>query len=369
MVRTMIKFLDLKKQNELVGDELSIALSDIVESAYFIGHPVISEFERKFADFLGIKHCVGVGNGTDALEISLETLMLPKDCEIIVPANSFIATSEAVLRLGHKVVFADVDAETACISPASIRSKITSKTAAVIAVHLYGQPCDMRSIKSLCEENNLKLVEDCAQSHGAKFDGSCVGTFGDIAAFSFYPGKNLGAFGDAGAIVTNSDPLYHRAKMVGNHGRTEKYLHEFAGRNSRLDAIQAAVLNVKLNELGNWLGRRNEIARIYRQEIVNPDVIFFNEIDNCYHSFHLFVVRVPDRSLAERVLTDNQIGFGVHYPVPLHLQPAHAGICKKGDMPVTESLAEEIISLPIGEHLSDEDVKKVASVMNAIRFA
>jgi dTDP-4-amino-4,6-dideoxygalactose transaminase len=364
----MVKFLDLKKQNGLLKEELSNAVSEVVDSAHFIGHPVIAEFESNFASFLGGKFCVGVGNGTDALEIAIESLSLPKGSEVIVPANSFIATSEAVVRLGCKVIFADVDINTASICPKSIISKITAKTAAVIVVHLYGQPCDMGKIKDLCDEKGLKLIEDCAQSHGARFNGACVGTFGDVAAFSFYPGKNLGAFGDAGAIVTSDESIYKYCKMVSNHGRMEKYLHEFPGRNSRLDAIHASVLNVKLTKLQQWLDRRNEIANIYREEITNPGVSFFYKRENSYHSYHLFVIRVSDRIRLSGELDNHKIEYGIHYPVPLHLQPAHEGINVEGDMPVTESLAAEIISLPIGEHLSDSEVREVITVINAIKF-
>lgn len=360
----MVKFLDLKKQNDLLKDELSRAVSTVVESAHFIGHPVIREFESKFADFVGSKYCVGVGNGTDALEIAIESLLLPSGSEIIVPANSFVATSEAVVRLGYKVVFADVDVSTGSICPQSIASKIGKKTRAIIVVHLYGQPCDMGSITDICKINDLKLIEDCAQSHGAKYDGVCVGAFGDVAAFSFYPGKNLGAFGDAGAVVTSDDAIHKYCRMVANHGRTEKYLHEFSGRNSRLDAIHAAVLNEKLAKLPQWLDRRNEIASIYRDEITNPGVIFFDRAKNYYHSYHLFVIRASNRNLLLKALDDHEIEYGIHYPVPLHMQPAHEGINAVGDLPITESLAAEIISLPIGEHLSDLEVREVTSVIN-----
>jgi dTDP-4-amino-4,6-dideoxygalactose transaminase len=364
----MIKFLDLKKQNGLLKEELSRAISEVVDSANFIGHPVISDFEDNFSNFLGGKFCVGVGNGTDALEIAIESLFLPKGSEIIVPANSFIATSEAVVRLGYKIVFADVEINTASICPKSIISKITSNTSAIIVVHLYGQPCDMKKIKDICKGSKIKLIEDCAQSHGAKFNDACVGTFGDVAAFSFYPGKNLGAFGDAGTVVTNDETIYKYCKMVSNHGRKEKYLHEFPGRNSRLDGIHAAVLNVKLNKLKQWLDRRNEIANIYREEITNPAISFFDERENCFHSYHLFVIKVSDRNGLLAGLDRQKIEYGIHYPVPLHLQPAHKGINIEGDMPIVERLADEIISLPIGEHLSDSDVRQVISVINSIRL-
>jgi dTDP-4-amino-4,6-dideoxygalactose transaminase len=364
----MIKFLDLKKQNELVKEDLSREINNVMESAYFIGHPIIAEFEKNFAKFLGVKFCVGVGNGTDALEIAIESLNLPKGSEIIVPANSFIATSEAVVRLGHKVIFADVELNTASICPESIISKITKDTRAIIVVHLWGQPSNMDKIKEICQINKLKLIEDCAQSHGAKFNDNCVGTFGDVSAFSFYPGKNLGAFGDAGAVVTNDKEIYKYSKMVSNHGRVEKYFHEFPGRNSRLDGIHAAVLNVKLKNLKSWLKRRNQIAALYRNEIANPDILLFDSLPNCYHSYHLFVIRVPDRDKLSSYFDKHNIEYGVHYPVPLHLQPAHQGTNIEGDMPNAESLSEQIISLPIGEHLDDFEVRQVIEVINACNF-
>ena len=231
----MVKFLDLKSQYDSIKDEIDEAIKNVISETAFIGGKYVEQFEKEFAEFCQAKYCQGVANGTDALEIVIEALDLPKGSEIIVPANSFIASSESVTRSGHKVVFCDCDESNYTISIPSLKSKITPNTKAIIAVHLYGHPCDMDEILAIAKEHNLKVIEDCAQSHGAEYKGKRVGAIGDAGTFSFYPGKNLGAYGDGGAIVTNDKELATKCKMIANHGRIEKYNHEFEGRNSRLD--------------------------------------------------------------------------------------------------------------------------------------
>ena len=358
----MIKFLDLPHQYQTIKPEIDNAVASVLADGAFIGGKYLDSFEKNFAEFLGASHCIGVGNGTDALEIALEAIGVKKDDEIIVPANSFIASSEAVTRAGCKVVFCDCNAKDFTISIEDLSEKITSKTRAIIAVHLYGHPCDMDTLMEVGRENDIKIIEDCAQAHGAKYKGKSIGTFGDISTFSFFPGKNLGAYGDAGAIVTNNKELADKCRMIKNHGRREKYSHEFEGRNSRLDGLQAAILDVKLKHLASWIFRRNEIAAIYSRSLASVEKIKLPEVESwIYHAYHLYVVRVSERDSLQDFLKSQQIATGVHYPIALPNLPAYKylGLPKTAN-PNASQFESEILSLPVGEHLSDEDVYYVA---------
>ena len=259
----MIKFLDLKDQYIGIQTEIDNVIKKIINESAFIGGKYSKKFEEEFAIYQEAKYCVGVGNGTDGLEIVLEALNLTKNSEIIVPANSFISTAEAVTRTGHKVVFCDCNKDNYTISIPSLKSKITPNTKAIMAVHLYGHPCDMDEILDIAKLNDLKVIEDCAQAHGAEYKGKKIGGIGDAGVFSFYPGKNLGAYGDGGAIITNNDQIAKKTRMIANHGRIEKYNHEFEGRNSRLDGIQAGILSVKLKYIDKWTEARINLAKYY----------------------------------------------------------------------------------------------------------
>lgn len=358
----MVKFLDLKKQYESIQKEIDDAIANVIRDSAFIGGKYVEKFEEEFARYCQAKYCLGVANGTDALEIAIEALDLPKNSEIIVPANSFIASSEAVTRSGHKVVFCDCDTNNYTISIESLKTKITSSTRAIVAVHLYGHPCDMDEVLEIAKKYNLKVIEDCAQAHGAEYKGKRVGAIGDVGTFSFYPGKNLGAYGDGGAIVTNNENIAKKCKMIANHGRIEKYNHEFEGRNSRLDGLQAAVLSAKLRHLDSWTNRRIVLAGEYIQGlsdingIVVPSVA---EWAKCV--FHLFVVRVEDRNTIQKCLAECSIQTGVHYPISLPCLEAYRYLGhSKGDFKA-DLLAEQIISLPVGEHLDS-----VEAVVQAI---
>ena len=261
----MIKFLDLSAQYQSIKPEIDQAIQAVISESAFIGGHYVKQFEKEFSDYIDVKHCVGVGNGTDAIEIALEALNMPGGSEVIVPANSFIASSEAVTRQGHRVVFADADKDSYVLSIEDVKKRITPNTKAIMAVHLYGHPCDMDALLGLAEEHNLYIIEDCAQAHGAEYKGKKVGSIGHVATFSFYPGKNLGAYGDGGAITTNDDELAKKARMIANHGRIAKYDHDFEGRNSRLDGIQAAILSVKLKYLNAWTEQRIKIADLYME--------------------------------------------------------------------------------------------------------
>ncbi len=262
-----VKFLDLSKQYQRIKRDIDSAIAEVIGQTAFISGEYATRFERAFAEYQHVQHCIGCANGTDALEIAIEALQLPRGSEIIVPANTFIASSEAVTRAGHRVVFCDCSPEDYTISPASIRAKLTPRTSAILVVHLYGQPCDMDAVLDVATELRLRVVEDCAQAHGAEYRGRRIGSIGDIGTFSFYPGKNLGAYGDAGAIVTNDETLALRARMIANHGRIGKSDHQFEGRNSRIDGIQAAILLAKLLYLDEWIERRQAIARRYQIEL------------------------------------------------------------------------------------------------------
>lgn len=359
----MIKFLDLKKQYLSIKDEVDIAIQGIIQDTAFVGGKKVQEFENNFATYHGAKYCIGVGNGTDALEIALWSLNLPKGSEVIVPANSFIATSEAVSRNGLKIVFADCK-EDYTISVDSIKKLIGNNTSCIIPVHLYGQPCDIDEIVSIAKEYSLKVIEDSAQAHGAIYKDKKIGTFGDLATFSFYPGKNLGAYGDGGAIITNNQDLELRCRMYANHGRSSKFAHEVEGINSRLDGIQAAVLDVKLKHLDNWIQRRNEIATYYIENINNKNIILPKIKKNITHVYHLFVIRSNNRDLLKKHLQDNNIQSGIHYPVALPKLKAYENHTQNCDSFFACNSDSKLLSLPIGEHLSDEEIKIVVDVVN-----
>lgn len=356
----MIKFLDLSKQYFSIKKEVDHAVSSVLNEASFIGGPHLKSFEENFARYVGAQNCVGVGNGTDALEIAIEALDLPKNSEILVPANSFIASSEAVTRTGHKVVFVDACPNSYVISLEDVKKKITSKTSAIIAVHLYGHPCDMDGLVDIARGADLKIIEDCAQAHGAKFKGKTVGSLGDIATFSFYPGKNLGAYGDGGAITSNDKALAESCRMIANHGRIAKYEHQFEGRNSRLDALQASILNVKLNHIENWTAKRVEIADYYIANLSNhPEICLPIRQPWADHVYHLFVIRVSDREALKKFLYDNGVETGVHYPTALPKLKAYELHRQRNEKMLCSIHDSTLLSLPIGDHLSERDVDYV----------
>ena len=360
----MVKFLDLKKQYKEMREEINEVIFNVVEDAAFVGGKYVAAFENNFASYLEIKNAVGVGNGTDALEIALWSLDLPKGSEVIVPANTFIATSEAISRNGLKVKFVDCDAYYQ-IDTQSIEENINENSSAIIAVHLYGHPANMKKINEIAAKYHLKVIEDCAQAHGAKIDGVKVGNFSDIATFSFYPGKNLGAYGDGGAIVTNSDELTQKIRMYSNHGRSDIYLHEFEGRNSRLDGIQAAILNVKLKYLDDWIVKRNNVAKRYINEIKNPKTILPKVADNVLSVWHLFVIKIENRDKFRKYLDEHNIQSGVHYAIALPNLKAYEYLssnCKNYNACKEDEL---LVSLPIGEHLQENEISAIINAVNA----
>jgi len=359
-----VKFLDLESQFESLKDEMDEVWRATHAKSSYIGGPAVDRFERAFAEYQGVSHCVGVGNGTDALELALSALDLPIGSEVVVPANSFVATAEAVSNSGFTVRFADVD-RYYNLDANDLARRITPKTSAVIAVHLYGQPADVPQILRLTAAKGIKLVEDCAQAHGAEIDGQRVGSFGDVSTFSFYPGKNLGAYGDGGAVLTNHSELAKRVRRLANHGRLSKFDHEIEGRNSRLDSLQAAVLEVKLRHLPSWLNRRREVARRYSAALVRfPDLVLPPIHADTLHSYHLYVIRSSERDALREHLKRCGVATGIHYPTALPQLPPYLD----DDAPATPNAtawSAELLSLPIGEHLSDDKVAHVIASLSS----
>jgi len=360
----MIEFLDLHSQYLSIKQEIDKAISSVIADSAYIGGKHVRLFEENFSAYQQSAQCVGVGNGTDALEIAIEALGLAPGSEIIVPANSFIASAEAVSRTGHRVVFCDANADDYTIAIDDLRRRVTHKTSAIMAVHLYGHPCDMDPLLAIARQHDLKIIEDCAQAHGAEYKGRRVGAIGDVGAFSFYPGKNLGAYGDGGAIVTNDASLAKKCRMIANHGRIAKYDHEFEGRNSRLDGLQAAILNVKLSHLDGWTDHRIRIADAYLEELKQKSEITL-PIRQAWarQVYHLFVVRHPRRDELRAGLQQVEVRTGIHYPVALPKLKAFSYLEQKDEKGFAWVSDDTLLSLPIGEHIHIDTVSQIASVL------
>jgi dTDP-4-amino-4,6-dideoxygalactose transaminase len=365
-----IQLVDLKAQYETIKSDIDAAIKDVVSETAFIGGKHVQKFEESFATFCGVKHCVGVGNGTDALFVALKSLGFGSGDEVITVANSFIATSEAVTQTGARVVFVDINPKTYNIDVDKIEKKITPRTRAIIPVHLYGQPADMDPILALAKKHNLKIIEDCAQAHGALYKDRTVGSFGDMACFSFYPGKNLGAYGDAGAIVTNDEVLAKKARMYANHGRVDKYDHEMEGVNSRLDGIQAAILGVKLKYLNAWSDARRKNAHIYNAHLTGTGLITPFEIPNVKAVYHLYVVRVQktQRQKLQDLLKAKGIATGIHYPIALPNLKAYSYLKhSENDFPEATKASQEILSLPMYPELQEQHLEYIAETIRTFR--
>lgn len=362
----MIKFLDLNAQYHGIKEAMDTAIFDVIENAAFIGGEKVREFETAFAHYCNGNYCVGVGNGTDAIEIALEAADLPSGSEVIVPGNTFIACAEAVTRTNHRVRFADVDPGTYTINAETIEPHINEKTGAILAVHLYGHSCDMDPIMDLAGQHHLAVIEDCAQAHGAEYKGRKVGSIGHFGTFSFYPGKNLGAYGDAGAIIVQDETQANKLRKIANHGRSSKFNHEFEGRNSRLDALQSAVLSVKLQYLEQWTRRRIEIAEQYVSGLAHiPDCILPVREQWSRHVYHLFVIRVKNRDGLKSFLYEKGIQTGIHYPVSLAKLEAYRYLGHAEADTVYNRTDSQLLSLPMGEHLTDGNVQYVIDSIKA----
>lgn len=355
-----IPFMDLSAQLEAIRPEIAAAMDAVMAANAYIKGPFVETFEREFADFNGAAQCVGVGNGTDALFLALKAMGIGAGDEVLVPAMTFVATSEAVTMTGARPVFVDVDAATYTINPDLLGDKLTDRTRAVIPVHLYGHPADMATIRDFANRHGLKIVQDAAQAHGATFDGRRLMDFGDCLGFSFYPGKNLGAYGDAGGLVTNDPKLAERARMFANHGRKTKYDHEFEGVNSRMDGLQAAVLSVKLRHLGGWTERRRVLAGGYDKALAGiPGVTTPATAPG--HVYHQYVILADDREALRAHLSTKGISTGVHYPIALPFLEAYAHMGHGvEDFPVSRLMQSKALSLPIFPELKDEQARTVA---------
>jgi dTDP-4-amino-4,6-dideoxygalactose transaminase len=362
--------MELSDSYDLIYDEVMEKIKKLIDNTRFIGGEEVTKFEEELEDFCNVKSAVACGNGTDAIMIALKALGVgPGDTVITVP-HTFIATAEAVTAVGAEVDFVDIDEKTYTMSPEKLEKYIEKNKAdknikAIIPVHLYGQMADMPKLMKIAAKYNLKVIEDSAQAHGAQIDGKGPGEYGDFATFSFYPGKNLGAFGDAGAIITNNDELARKAKMLSNHGRyNEKYTHQIEGYNSRMDSIQAAVLRIKLKYLDQWTDMRIKNAEKYDELLKDKDIITPFVRNNTKHVYHLYVVRVNNRGELKRKLKYNNISAGIHYPIPLHLQPAYDYLdYKKGDFAVTEKVSNEILSLPMWPEISIGNIDKISKYL------
>jgi len=357
-----VPFLDLKAQHDPIRVELDRAIRNVIDSGAFAGGPFVEKFETNFARYCGCKHAIGVGNGTDALWLSLLALGIGAGDEVITVPNTFMATAEAISYSGARPVFVDVDDSTYTMDPAGLEAALSPRTKAVIPVHLFGQMADMDPILEFARRHNLFVIEDAAQAHGAKYKGQGAGTLGDVGCFSFYPGKNLGAFGEAGAVITNDDRLQETIRSLRDHGQVRKYHHRFIGWNCRMDGIQAAVLSVKLQHLerGNTLRRRHALeyneALDRVEELVRPFAAPYAE-----HVYHVYAIRVRDRDEAMWRLQQKGIQCGVHYPVPIHLQKAYRNLgYETGRFPVSERTALEFISLPMFPELTSAQIGMVA---------
>lgn len=360
-----IPFLDLRAAYLELRQEIDAAIARVLESGHYILGPEVEAFEEEWADFCDARHAIGVANGLDALHLGLRAMGVGPGDEVIVPSNTYIATWLAVSQCGATPIPVEPIAETYNIDPTKIEEAITPRTKVILPVHLYGQPADLDPIINIAQSYKLRVLEDAAQAHGARYKGRRIGAHGDAVAWSFYPGKNLGALGDAGAVTTNESEIADRIIALRNYGSRVKYVNEVQGFNSRLDPIQAAVLRVKMKRLEEWNKRRNDIAKYYRSNI-NTNCLSMPLIKEWANpSWHLFVVSVLQRDIIAKRLKDAGIATLIHYPIPPHLQNAYAekgyGI---GDFPIAESLARSILSLPIGPHISDKDIQYICRVIH-----
>jgi dTDP-4-amino-4,6-dideoxygalactose transaminase len=359
-----IPLVDLKAQYLNIKSEIDAAIADVINNTSFIGGKYVKQFEEQFAAYIGTNYCVGCANGTDAIEILLKSVGITVGDEVIVPSHTWISTAEAVTTIGGKPVFVDTHPDFYTIDVSQIESKITSKTKAIIPVHLYGLPVEMDEIMRIAKQYNLKVIEDCAQAHGAMYKGQKIGTFGDGAAFSFFPGKNLGAYGDAGGMVTNNEEIAVLARKIANHGRLGKYDHEMEGRNSRLDSLHAAILTVKLNYLEQWTEARRHNANLYNKHLSNSNLKLPIAPDYSRHVYHLYVVQVENRDKVQENLHQEGIATGIHYPLALPMLTAYSYLGHQPqDFPVSVGYTPKILSLPMYPELTEDMIVQICTTL------
>lgn len=360
-----IPFVNLKKQYKSIKKPVKDVILEILAEGNFILGRQVEEFEKAYAGYLDVKYCIGVSSGSAALRLGLRALGVGMGDEVITQVNTFISTVLPILELGATPILVDIDPATYQIDPEKVEKAITKKTKVILPVHLYGIPTPIDQILKIAKKHNLKIFEDVCQAHGSSFKGKKCGTFGDLSAFSFYPGKNLGAAGDGGALVTNSSNLDKKLRAMRNIGQFEKYKHDIFGYNSRLDTIHAAVLSIKLKHLEYWNEKRRKIASFYSKLLLDIPVVLPPKLDNKYLvNYHLFVIRSKKRDDLLKYLHENGIYAGIHYPIPIHLQPAMKMLgYKKGDFPITEKYAKEILSLPMFPELTSGEVKYICNII------
>ena len=358
-----VSFIPLEKE---LDQDLRGAFERVYKRSWYIEGEEDAAFEKAFAEYCGVKYAVGVGNGLDALMLALKALGIGEGDEVIVPSNTYIATALAVTYVGAKPVFVEPDIRTFNIDPSGIGEKITSASKAIIPVHLYGQACDIDPIMEIARAKGLYVIEDCAQAHGATYKGRIVGSFGDMAGFSFYPGKNLGALGDAGAVVTNNKEMADMVRALGNYGSDYKYHHIYKGNNSRLDELQAAFLSAKLPILDKVNEDRRRIAKAYTEGIKNEKIITPFVSEDCVPVWHIYAVRCDERDALEKHLKDLEIGTNKHYPIPIHLQECYKDLgITEGSLPVAEEISRTELSLPLYYGMTDEQIKYVIDAVNS----
>lgn len=360
-----VPFVDLAAQYRELAPEIDEAISRVIRTSDFVLGKELLQFEEEFAEYCGVRYAIGVDSGISALELSLRALDVGPGDEVITAANSFVASASPITMVGARPVLVDIDPRTYNLNVNTVVDAVTPKTKAIIPVHLYGQPVDIDPLIKLAQARGIAIVEDACQAHGARYKGRRVGSLGNAAAFSFYPAKNLGAYGDGGMIVTNDSAVAEKVGMLRNYGQKVKYHHELIAFNHRLDTIQAAVLRVKLRHLDDWNAARRRSAALYTQLLRHCDVHTPEELNLIEHVYHLYVIRVRDRDALQRYLAERGIATGIHYPIPIHLQPAFRDLgYQEGDFPVTERYAQEILSLPMYPGLTDE---QIVDVVDAVR--
>jgi len=360
----MIPFVELKSQFRVIETELRAALDDVLESSWFIMGRQLEAFENEFAEYLRVPFSVGVGSGTEAVHLALRALGIQQDHEVITAPNTCVPTVCGISAAGARPKLADVDSQTLTLDPVSLKAALTQRTRAVVPVHLYGHPCDLDPLLEVAGRRGVSVVEDCAQAHGAEYRGKRCGVFGAAAAFSFYPSKNLGAYGDGGAVVTADEGLAQEVRMLRNYGEEKRYHHAKPGINSRLDEIQAAILRVKLKHLDEWNEARRECAAAYAERLAGLPVTLPHEAEWARHNYHLYVVRSPERDALMAHLRERGIGCLIHYPIPIHLQRAYENLGLGRDMfPIAEKACDEVLSLPMYPELRIEDIDTVAEAV------
>jgi dTDP-4-amino-4,6-dideoxygalactose transaminase len=359
-----VPYLDLEAQYNGIRAEVLTALEEICKSGRFAQGPATSDFEAKFAVYCGVEHCVSLNSGTSALHLALRCLDIGPDDEVITVGMTFIGTAWAISYVGAEPVFVDIDPTRRTMCPTKLEAAITSRTKAIIPVHLYGMPAEMDRIMAIAEQHGVPVIEDAAQAHGAKYQGRRVGQFGQIACFSFYPSKNLGAYGEGGALITNDASIARRARSLRDHAQSQKYLHDEIGHNYRMDSFQGAVLSIKLKHLDEWNTARMDCARRYTELLKHSSYKLPAHVSDSECVWHCYVIETPERDRVRSALQDVGIQTAVHYPVPIHLQKAYAYLdYRSGDLPVTEALCKHCLSLPIYPELSKEKMSRVASVL------